>query len=167
MFTRFFRTGLIVFVALAMLLLSRTSFAQPVLSVSPESVSLMAYQGSNAPQQSVEVRNVGNRALKWSAAQPAANWLTVSPTNGVNSGSVALKFTTSALPVGQYQTSFVVTANGSTMTIPVQLVIAAPPIQSPTKLSVSCPANKTVASPDGSSSGRDLRRNRRREELRR
>ena len=99
MFTRFARYGFGVCLAFGVLLLPVLAFAQPVLSVSPESVSLMAYQGSNAPQQSVEVRNVGNRALKWSAAQPSATWLTVSPANGVNAGAVALKFTTSALPV--------------------------------------------------------------------
>ena len=119
MFTRFCRCGFGVCLAVAVLILPALAFAQPVLSVSPESVNLMAYQGSNAPQQSVEVRNAGNRALKWSASQPAASWLTLIQTNGVNSGSVGLKFLTSGLPVGTYQTSFVVTANGSTMTVPV------------------------------------------------
>ena len=73
MFTRFAHSGFRVCLALGVLLLPVSAFAQAILSVSPESVSMMAYQGSNAPQQSVEVRNVGNRALKWSAAQPSVN----------------------------------------------------------------------------------------------
>ncbi len=77
-----------------------------MLSVSPTSVSVQANAGTNAPSQTVRVSNAGNRALKWSVVQASASWLSVSPTSGVNSGTLTLTFRTSALAAGPYQTSF-------------------------------------------------------------
>jgi parallel beta-helix repeat protein len=103
--------------------------AQPVLSVNPTSVSVQTNAGTNAPSQTVQVSNAGNRALKWSVVcctynQP--NWqLSVSPTRGTNTSTLVLTFTTSTLAVGQYQTSFVVQSEtGSAITVNVQVTIA-------------------------------------------
>ena len=138
-------------VALGAMLVAVTASAQPVLSVSPETVNVMTYQGSNAPQQFVEVRNSANRAMKWSVAQPAVNWLTVSPTSGINVGTLGLTFSTSSLAAGTYQTSFTISLKGTTTSkvVSVQLAVATPPAQSPAKLAVSCPANMSVPSSNG------------------
>jgi parallel beta-helix repeat protein len=90
----------------AVILLPLSVGAQPVLSVSPTSVSAQANVGANAPSQTVQVNNAGNRALKWSVVQGSPSWVTVSPTRGTNTGTLTLSFETSSLPQNTYQTSF-------------------------------------------------------------
>ena len=151
--TRFARSPRFVLLFFAALLLPLSVGAQPVLSVSPTSVSVQANTGTNAPSQTVRVSNAGNRALRWSVVEASASWVRVSPSSGVNSGTLTLTFGTSALPVGQYQTSFLIqSTTGSAITVNVQASIvasAAPP--PPAQLTVTCPANISVASSDGSS----------------
>ena len=62
--TRFARSPRFVLLFFAALLLPLSVGAQPVLSVSPTSVSVQANTGTNAPSQTVRVSNAGNRALK-------------------------------------------------------------------------------------------------------
>jgi parallel beta-helix repeat protein len=137
----------------AAILLPLSLGAQPVLSVSPTSVSVQANVGTNAASQTVQVSNAGNRALKWSVVPPASpSWLNVSPTSGVNSGTITLTFSTSTLSAGPYQTSFrVEDKTGGSRTVNVQLsIIGSAPPPPPAPLTVTCPANISVASPDGS-----------------
>ena len=71
---------------------------------------------------------------EWSVVPANASWLSVSPTSGVNDGTLTLTFTTSALAAGQYQTSFrVQSATGSAVTVNVQasIVAAAAPRRHP------------------------------------
>jgi len=119
--------------------------AQAVLAVSPTSISVQASQGTNAASKSVQVSNAGKGALKWSVVQSSSSWLRVSPTSGTNTGTLTLAFSTSALAAGQYQTSFQVQSNAGSKTVTVQLSVAS----TVAKLTASCPANMTVASPDG------------------
>ena len=78
-----------------------------------------------------------------------ATWLTVSPTRGANGGKLTLSFQTSALPAGQYVTSFrVETDSGGSVTVSVQVNVAAAGVV-PT-LAVACPSAMTVSSSTGS-----------------
>jgi parallel beta-helix repeat protein len=138
---------LLCFVAL---LVPGVAGAQQVLSVSPNPstpISVTATAGTNAASQTVRISNSGRGALKWTVAQPAASWLSVSPTSGVNNGTLTLTFSTSGLAVSStpYQTTFTINSNGgsATFTVKVTIVAAVP------ALVANCPANITVASPDG------------------
>jgi hypothetical protein len=120
------RFGFFVLVLVA-LILPTSAIAQPVLSVSPTSFTLTANVGTNLPNQAVTIRNAGNQALRWSIASPTANWLSVSPTSGVNSGTLTLTLRTSALAGGTYQGSFAVrSSTGSSMTVTVGVTMVAP-----------------------------------------
>jgi parallel beta-helix repeat protein len=148
---RLFLAARFLLLCFAALLVSGVADAQQVLSVTPTSVTAQAPQGTNASSQTVQVRNAGRAALKWSVMAPTGGWptwLTVSPTTGVNTGTLTLTFSTSTLPPGQYPTSFVVQsagAQGSPATVSVQLTISA---SAPPPLIANCPANKTATSPD-------------------
>jgi hypothetical protein len=135
---------LLVFTALPAL-----ASAQPVLSVSPTLVNAQGSAGTNLTSQTVQVRNDGKRALKWSVVGPTANWLVVSPTSGTNAGSVTLSFQTSALPVGVYGTAFAVQSNtGQSILITVGIQIdAAAAVLPPT--GTTSPGGTTTTSPDG------------------
>src|SRR5687767_147823 len=102
---RFVRSGALVLVFGA-LLLPLPAAAQPVLSVSPSSLSLQGNVGSNVASSIVRISNAGNRSLKWSIVSPTATWLTVSPPRGVNSGTLTVSFQTSGLAAGQHSASF-------------------------------------------------------------
>ena len=62
--------------------------AQPVLSVSPTAVNAQGFVGTDVSSQTVQVRNAGKRALKWSVVAPTASWVSVSPMNGTNAGNL-------------------------------------------------------------------------------
>jgi parallel beta-helix repeat protein len=144
---------LLLLLFVAALLVPVAAAAQAVLSVSPTSVSAQATQGTDAASQTVRVSNSGRGALKWSVVQPTATWLSVSPVSGVNTGTLTLTFRTSSLSAGNYQTSFRVEASGSASVVSVALSIVAgssPPPPPPPTLTVTCPANMSVTSPDGS-----------------
>ena len=138
------------------LLVSLPASAGPVLSVSTQSVTVQGTVGSNL-STTMQVANNGNGALKWSVAVASggADWLSVSPTSGVNTKPLTLTFRT-GVPAGQYQTTFTVSSGTSSMIVSVQMNLAAaavaPPPTPPTAptLTVSCPANSSVASTTGS-----------------
>jgi parallel beta-helix repeat protein len=151
MVTSLGRSGVVVVLAVAALYLPSRASAQAVLAVSPTSFSQQAYQGDNVASQTVQVRNAGKRALKWSVVAPTASWLRVSPTNGTNTGTLTLTFATSGLPVGTYQTSFFITSNaGAGVTVFVDVSIFTRPVALPARLNVSCPADMSASSTNGS-----------------
>ncbi len=151
MFTRFIRTGFFLVVILGALLAPVSASAQPVLAVNPTAFTLEAYQGDNAVSQTVQVRNAGKRALKWSVVPPSAGWLRVSPGNGTNTGTLTLSFDTSALPLGLHRVWFQVQSNGgSPVMVFVDLQIVSRPSTAPPRLTVSCPANMSATSSNGS-----------------
>jgi len=149
---RLFFAARFLLLCFAALLVPVAADAQQVLSVSPNPstpISVQATFGTNAASQTVRISNSGRGALKWTVTQPAAQWLSVSPTSGVNSGTLTLTFNTATLPVSStpYQTTFGINSNGGTATITVRVTVVA--ATTPT-LVANCPANITVASPDGS-----------------
>ena len=152
----FARPAAFVLLFFAGLLLPVSADAQQ-FSVSPTSVSVQANAGSNPPSQTVRVKQRG-KSTAWSVVPANASWLSVSPTSGVNDGTLTLTFTTSALAAGQYQTSFrVQSATGSAVTVNVQASVvaaAAPPTGA--RSTVTCPANKTVAVVEWFRGGGDL-----------
>jgi hypothetical protein len=78
--------------AVAALLVPTSASAQPVLSVSPTSLTLQGYAGTNLSNKTVSVTNAGSRALKWSVSAPTASWLSVSPTSGTNDAENKMKY---------------------------------------------------------------------------
>ena len=152
MVPRLTRSGAFLFLAAAGLLMPLPASAQSVLAVNPTSISVTASAGTNAASQTVRVSNAGNRALKWSVVQPGQGWLSISPTIGVNSGTLTLTFRTSGMGTGSFETSFRIESNtGSSITIPVQLNLTAAALPPPPgQFVVTCPADRTVAAPTSS-----------------
>jgi parallel beta-helix repeat protein len=146
------RAGFVILLFVA-LLWPLSAGAQGVLVVTPTSVTASATAGSNPAPQTVRVSNGGKGALKWTVVQSTSGWVSVSPGNGVNSGTLTLSFSTANLAAAgsPYQTTFRVEAKGSTsVTVNVQVTITtAPPPPPPAQLTVSCPTNISVTSPDG------------------
>ena len=154
--------GSLVFFCAAILLPGSAAAQQQPISVSPTSVSVQATVGTDAPSQFLQVKKRGKATTQvtWSVLAPSGgwpSWLKVLPLNGTNDGTLTLTFTTSALAVNTYQTSFSVQATGSspiTVNVQATIVSSAPPPPPPPPtggtLYVTCPANRTVASPNGS-----------------
>ena len=104
---------------------------QERLSVTPTSVSVQAAQGETPPSQTVEIKNDGNQALKWSVSGPSDSWLSVSPRTGVQRGTVIVSFA-SNLGAGTYSSSFTITTEeSSSATVSVQLTIGATAVPPP------------------------------------
>jgi parallel beta-helix repeat protein len=131
---------------LAAILAPASVGAQVKLSVDPTSMSLETYEGTNAPSRTVRITNAGKGSMKWSVVNLTSLWLKVSPTSGTNTGTLTLTFATSGLKqsTSPYKSSFRVDSNGGNVPVDVYVTVLAPPV-----LTVSCPSNMTVASPDG------------------
>ncbi len=66
------------------------SYPQPVLSVSPASLTFEAIEGGPAPAaQTVAISNLTSPVLTWSAT-PSASWLSVDPKSGAEPGSAEI-----------------------------------------------------------------------------
>jgi parallel beta-helix repeat protein len=150
--SRMVRSGVYGLFACIALLAALPASADPVLSVSTSSVAVQGNVGSNAPSTTIQVINSGNGALKWSVSGAFPSWLSVSPTSGVNTKPLTLTFRTSGLGEGQYQTSFTVTAGGSSaiVSVTVNMVTPVAPVAPIPTLAIACPANTSVTSLDGS-----------------
>ena len=134
--------GLLLFSAAVLVPLSAE--AQSKLSVSPTSVKAQTTAGTNAPSQTVRISNSGKGSLRWSVVALTTGWLSVSPTSGVNNGTLTLMFATSGLIPSTYQGSFRVDSNGGSISVNVELTILPAPA-----LTITCPSNVSVTSPDG------------------
>jgi len=112
---------------------------QPVLSVSPASLTFNATQGgANPTSQSVNVTNTGTGTLNFTASSDST-WLAVTPASGTAPQSLQITSTVGTLVAGNYVGHVTVTssgAQGSPAMVTVTFVVASPPPPQPV-LSVS------------------------------
>src|SRR5262245_49792805 len=155
---RRFAIRLLTVVAAALMLPPSVSAQQ--LSVSPTTINVQGSAGTTLPAQTFDISNGGNGSLKWSIAPPAVSWVSVSPTSGVQRGTVTVSFpSSSSLASGTYQTSLTVRdSNGGAVAVNIVPQISGgtttsppppPPPSSGGTLYVTCPANASVTSPNG------------------
>jgi hypothetical protein len=144
----------------AVLIVPASVSAQTQLSVSPTTINVQGSAGTTLPAQTLDISNDGNQSLKWSI-DPTASWVSVSPTSGVQRGSVTVSFpSSSSLASGTYQTSLTVRdSNGGAVTVDIVAQISGGTATggggtggggtSGGTLYVTCPANASVTSLDG------------------
>ncbi len=99
----------------------------PLLSVTPASLSFSGVVGGPNPTgQTIAVTNAGGGTLSWTANDDA-NWLTLAPVSGTNSGTVGASVTVGGLAAGTYSGSIMISAaGGGTKSVSVALVLTAP-----------------------------------------
>ncbi len=101
----------------------------PIIGLSPTSLSFGAVVGNSPANQTVSVFNSGAGTLSW-AQTDNQSWLTVTPGSGTDSGTLTFSVASSALAIGTYSATVTVTASGANntpQTIPVTLTITAAP----------------------------------------
>jgi hypothetical protein len=106
----------------------------PVLSAYPDppSFNFGTLNAGASGSRTFSISNTGGGTLTWSvsADQP---WITINPTSGANSGTVAININTAGLSPGSYSGTIAVTSNGGTKTGSISLNIpATPPTSQPT-----------------------------------
>jgi len=109
---------------------------QPVLSLSPTSLSFSATQGgANPATKTLNVANTGTGTLNWSASDNAT-WLSVNPATGSTTTaatSVTVSINTAGLTANTYNAVITVSGTGvATQTIPVTLTVSPIATQSAT-----------------------------------
>jgi uncharacterized protein (TIGR03437 family) len=97
------------------------------LSANPNSVNFTYAQGGGPPaSQSIQVSSAGGGSVAFTATGNAP-WLTVSPTSGAAPAVLTVSASVKGLGIGAYSGTISVTpAEGSPLSIPVNLVIAGP-----------------------------------------
>ncbi len=104
----------------------------PAICLNTESITASCVQGGNAPTQSFEIWNCGEKTLNYSIGDNAS-WLSCNPATGSSTGehdTITLTFTTSALALGTYPATIVIGATGASNTpqrVPVTLTVNPPP----------------------------------------
>ena len=131
----------------AAILLPGSAAAQQ-LSVSPTSVSVQAPAGTNAPSQTVQVKKRGKPTaqVSWSVVQPNASWVSVTPTGGVNDGTLTLISQRPRCRQGSIRPRLASRARARPSPSTVQATIVS---SAPSPLIANCPANMTASSADG------------------
>ena len=110
-----------------------SSPVQPVLSVSPASLSFTVQQGATSvPSQSLSVSlSSGASDIKTSVSYGSGNgWLTASATTGVSAGvpgNVVVTVNPTGLSAGNYAATISVSAFGVAISVPVTLTVSAQP----------------------------------------
>ncbi|GAA1533657.1 hypothetical protein GCM10009803_12870 [Microbacterium ginsengiterrae] len=84
----------------------------PALTLSTTHLSASAVAGAVVPASSFTVTNSGRGTLQWSATT-STPWLTLSPSSGVNGGTVEVGYTATGLAVGTHTGTITVTAPGA------------------------------------------------------
>ena len=126
--------------------------AQPVLGVTPSTLSFAADHGGPSPDaKTISIGNDGTGTLNWTAADDA-DWLSVSPANGSGPGTVTVTPATNGLAAGTYTATVTLSAPGATgspKTVPVTLTVTppAPPTLSVTPSSLAFTATRGGADP--------------------
>ena len=118
-----------------------TVIAQPVIALSPTSLSFTGLQGGASPtSQSVSVTNSGGGNLSWTGSTDQS-WLSISPAGGTAPSTVTVSASTAGLSAGTYNGTVTISASGASNTpqpVPVTLTVLGPSISlSPTSLSFS------------------------------
>jgi parallel beta-helix repeat protein len=144
--SRFILVGLLIAVAA---LFAPLSVSAQSLVVNPTSLNVSAAPGSTVPSQIVTIAKLGGGALRWSIVN-VAPWVSLSQVKGTNSGTITVNFGTSNRPASSaIYPIFTVTAPTSpSVTVYVNLTVLAGAAVA--RLTVSCPANQSVTSSDGS-----------------
>ncbi len=103
------------------------STSAPIIHVTPASLSFSGVVGGPNPVgQTVGISNAGGGTLSWMASD-TANWLTLTPVTGTNSGTVSAAVTVGGLAEGTYSGSITISeTGGGTKSVPVTLVLTAP-----------------------------------------
>jgi uncharacterized protein (TIGR03437 family) len=114
----------------------------PQLSVSSNPLQFTIPAGAPNQVQGLPVLNSGSGVLYWSASvnytsTNGGGWLTISPTSGMNRGSIEVYANPGNLPVGTYQATITISAGSAGQQIvPVTLAITQATAPGPTITSV-------------------------------
>lgn len=101
----------------------------PAIAFSPASFAFTAGVGANPASKTLSISNAQTGTLNWTVS-PGANWLSLSPTSGSQSGTVTLSVNVAGLAVGTtYATNVSITGNAanSPQSVPVTLTIVSSP----------------------------------------
>lgn len=106
---------------------------QPVLAVSPSTLSFSAVQGSaNPAAQVVSIANTGGGTLSWTATiASGADFLAISPSSGTAPASLSVSVNAAGKAPGSHTGSVQISASGvsgSPQTVAVTLVVSAGPV---------------------------------------
>jgi hypothetical protein len=89
-----------------------TVTAPPAMALSTTTLGVSVQQGQNAAAQSFTLRNSGGGTLSYAVGDDQP-WLSVSPTSGTSAGesdTIAVSFSSSALPVGTHTATITASA---------------------------------------------------------
>jgi parallel beta-helix repeat protein len=99
---------------------------QPVLQVSPTTLSFSGEVGRTPPSQIVQITNAGSGTLNWSASADQS-WISLSPASGTAPATMMVSINTTGLEAGRYSGQIMITApeaqgSPAIVTVSLQLV---------------------------------------------
>ena len=95
------------------------------ITVTPSSLSFIAFSGTAAPSQSATLTTGGDPGLNWSAS-PDSTWLSVSAPTGIGPATLTVTADAASLPPGSYSASLVLTGGAATETVAADFTVTTP-----------------------------------------
>jgi len=103
--------------------------ANPEIGYTPSQLNFTGVQGEpNPPVQSFDIFNAGSGDLEWNVSSDAS-WIGLTPTSGINDGSVEVSVNIASLEAGTFLDSIYIFANAdnSPQKVLVELIVEPPP----------------------------------------
>jgi uncharacterized protein (TIGR03437 family) len=103
---------------------SNPSVPLPKIGVDKNGLTFSAAVGQAAPPQAIVVANGGGGNLQWDAIA-TANWLSVTPGSGTNSGTITVTASATGMSAGTYNANVMILASASNtpVTVPVIFIV--------------------------------------------
>ena len=113
------------------ILITPASTTQPIIGLSPTSLTFTTTVGTNPANQTIALSNNGAGTMNWTATADSTSpaWLSVSPGNGTDNTTLTVSVNASGLAAGTYSKAITITATGAAntpQTIDVSLTVNPP-----------------------------------------
>ena len=97
------------------ILITPASTTQPIIGLSPTSLTFTTTAGTNPSNQTIALSDSGGGSLSWTATADSTSpaWLSVSPGSGTGNATLTVSANASGLAAGTYSKAITITATGA------------------------------------------------------
>ena len=100
----------------------------PKVGVDKSTLTFSAAAGQTSGSQIIAVTNAGGGSLQWDAVA-TANWLSVTPASGTNSGAVNVTASAAGMSAGTYNANVMILASASNPSVTIPVIFTVTPAQ--------------------------------------
>jgi uncharacterized protein (TIGR03437 family) len=108
--------------------IANPSIPLPKVGVDKSTLTFTAAAGQTSGSQAIGVTNAGGGSLQWDAVA-TANWISVTPASGTNSGAVNVTASAAGMSAGTYNANVMILASASNPSVTIPVIFTVTPAQ--------------------------------------